>query len=116
MDGAGGGLELPWAPGGQTAASRGGDPFAEWRRLRANQGDRVSLIRLYAMVAEPRGLAAHELPLAERRALAERARDLVRRASPAPKHDRSISPDMARLAQLVRDGAFARLLRPRGAP
>ena len=77
MDGAGGGLELPWAPGGQTAASRGGDPFAEWRRLRANQGDRVSLIRLYAMVAEPRGLAAHELPLAERRALAERAMTVI---------------------------------------
>jgi histidine ammonia-lyase len=48
--------------------------------------------------------------------LAERARVKVRRASPALERDRSISPDMARLAQLVREGAFAGLLSPRGAP
>jgi histidine ammonia-lyase len=48
--------------------------------------------------------------------LAERARELTRRASPPLKQDRSISPDMARLAQLVRDGAFAQVLRSRGAP
>jgi hypothetical protein len=58
---------------GQPAEPAGGDPFEQWCRLRASEGERVSIIRLYAMVAEPRGLRAHELPLAERRALAARA-------------------------------------------
>jgi GrpB-like predicted nucleotidyltransferase (UPF0157 family) len=58
---------------GQAAEQAGGDPFEQWCRLRAREGERVSMIHLYAMVAEPRGLRAHELPLAERRALAARA-------------------------------------------
>ena len=47
--------------------------------------------------------------------LAERARELVRRASPQLKGDRSISGDMARLSQSVREGVFAQVLRARGA-
>jgi GrpB-like predicted nucleotidyltransferase (UPF0157 family) len=62
---------------GQPAEQAGGDPFDEWRRLRASEGERVSMIRLYAMAAEPRGLQAHELPVAERRALAKRALAVV---------------------------------------
>jgi GrpB-like predicted nucleotidyltransferase (UPF0157 family) len=49
------------------------DPFTTWRKLRERDGPGVSLIRLYALVAEPRGLKPHELPLAERRELADRA-------------------------------------------
>jgi hypothetical protein len=56
------------APPGQPAEPAGGDPFEQWCRLRASEGERVSMIRLYAMVAGPRGLRAHELPPAERRA------------------------------------------------
>ena len=41
------------------------------------EGPRVSLIRLFDLVAEPRGLRPHELPLAERRALAARATPLL---------------------------------------
>jgi len=41
--------------------------------MREREGPRVSLIRLYALVAQPRGLEPHELPLAERRELAARA-------------------------------------------
>ena len=66
-------MEAVAAAPGQPAEQAGGDPFEEWCRLRASQGERVSMIRLYAMVAGPRGLQAHELPLAERRALARRA-------------------------------------------
>ncbi len=40
-----------------------------WRRLRSVEGPRATIIDLYALVAGPRGLAAHELPLAERIAL-----------------------------------------------
>src|SRR5580700_862742 len=40
-------------------------------------GARVTLIELYALVAEPRGLKPHELPLAERRELAGRATPLM---------------------------------------
>jgi GrpB-like predicted nucleotidyltransferase (UPF0157 family) len=46
--------------------------------MRERGGPNVTLIRLYALVAEPRGLEPHELPLAERRALAERALPLLR--------------------------------------
>jgi GrpB-like predicted nucleotidyltransferase (UPF0157 family) len=77
MEDAGGGPGLSRSRAEQTAGSQGGDPFAEWCRLRASQGDRASLIRLYAMVAEPRGLAAHELPLAERKELGTRAMAVV---------------------------------------
>jgi GrpB-like predicted nucleotidyltransferase (UPF0157 family) len=44
----------------------GTDPLEAWRRLRAAEGPRATVIDLYDLVAAPRGLAAHELPLAER--------------------------------------------------
>jgi GrpB-like predicted nucleotidyltransferase (UPF0157 family) len=67
------------APGPGPAAQEGGreaaegDPFTVWREMREREGPRVTLIRLYALAAEPRGLKPHELPLAERRELAARA-------------------------------------------
>ena len=48
-------------------------PFDTWRRRRAAEGPSVTLIDLYAAVAAERGLAADELPLAER----NRLRDLA---------------------------------------
>jgi GrpB-like predicted nucleotidyltransferase (UPF0157 family) len=53
------------------------DSFTAWREMRERDGPGVSLIRLYALVAEPRGLQPHELPLAERRELADRAAPLL---------------------------------------
>ena len=41
-------------------------PADAWRCLRDAEGPRVTIIDLYELVAGPRGLAAHELPLAER--------------------------------------------------
>lgn len=65
-------------PGNGRAESEAGtDAFGAWLRIRAREGPRASLIRLYALAAEPRGLRAHELPLAERRALAARAMPLL---------------------------------------
>jgi GrpB-like predicted nucleotidyltransferase (UPF0157 family) len=55
----------------------GDDPFAVWREMREREGARVTLIQLYALIAEPRGLKPHELPLAERRELAGRATPLM---------------------------------------
>jgi GrpB-like predicted nucleotidyltransferase (UPF0157 family) len=49
------------------------DPFDVWLRLRTQYGPRVNVIDLYALVAHPRGLEAHELPISERRQLCERA-------------------------------------------
>jgi len=49
------------------------DPFAVWCRLRSVQGENATLIDLYELAAHPRGLAAHELPLAERDRLTQRA-------------------------------------------
>ena len=48
----------------------GTDPVTAWRQLREAQGPRATVIDLYALVAGPRGLAPHELPLSERVALA----------------------------------------------
>jgi GrpB-like predicted nucleotidyltransferase (UPF0157 family) len=45
------------------------DAFEVWRRRREAEGENVTLIDLYGLVAEPRGLAPHELPLEERAAL-----------------------------------------------
>ena len=42
-------------------------------RLRAAEGNRVTIIDLYELAAAPRGVAAHELPLAVRHELARRA-------------------------------------------
>jgi GrpB-like predicted nucleotidyltransferase (UPF0157 family) len=53
------------------------DAFDVWRRLRAQYGPRVNLIDLYALVAHPRGLEAHELPIAEREELTTRALPLL---------------------------------------
>ena len=47
--------------GGRDAG--GDDPFAVWREMREREGARVTLIQLYALMAEPRGLKPHELPL-----------------------------------------------------
>jgi GrpB-like predicted nucleotidyltransferase (UPF0157 family) len=53
------------------------DSFTAWREMREREGPGVSLIRLYALVAELRGLKPHELPLAERKELADRAAPLL---------------------------------------
>lgn len=55
----------------------GGDPVSAWQEMRQREGPRISLIRLYALVAEPRGLRPDQLPLAERRELAARATPLL---------------------------------------
>jgi GrpB-like predicted nucleotidyltransferase (UPF0157 family) len=49
------------------------DPLEVWQRLRAAHGRKVSIIHLYSLVADRRGLAAHELPLSERQELARLA-------------------------------------------
>ena len=49
------------------------DPFDVWRRRRAVEGGAVTLIDLYRLVADRRGLAAHELPADERAALRDLA-------------------------------------------
>jgi len=48
-------------------------PFEIWSERRQREGSNVTLIVLYRIAAEARGLAAHELPLAERAALRDRA-------------------------------------------
>lgn len=53
--------------------AKGSGQFEIWSERRHREGDGVTLIDLYRMVAEPRGVAAHELPLVERVALRERA-------------------------------------------
>jgi GrpB-like predicted nucleotidyltransferase (UPF0157 family) len=45
------------------------DPVAAWVALRKAEGEAVTIIDLYEMVASPLGLAAHELPLAERKSM-----------------------------------------------
>jgi GrpB-like predicted nucleotidyltransferase (UPF0157 family) len=45
------------------------DPLAAWLRLRAAEGRRTTAIDLFDLAAAPRGLAAWELPFAERRSL-----------------------------------------------
>jgi GrpB-like predicted nucleotidyltransferase (UPF0157 family) len=47
----------------------GSDPLAAWVALRRAEGEAVTIIDLYELVASPRGLAAQELPLAERKSL-----------------------------------------------
>jgi hypothetical protein len=47
----------------------GSDPLAAWVALREAEGEAVTIIDLYEMVASSRGLAAHELPLAERKTM-----------------------------------------------
>jgi GrpB-like predicted nucleotidyltransferase (UPF0157 family) len=45
------------------------DPVITWVRLRAIEGRRATVIDLYRLAGEPRGLQPHELPLEERRRL-----------------------------------------------
>src|SRR5262249_41494286 len=52
------------------------DVVARWNAQRAGNR-RVTLIDLSAMVAGPRGLAPHELPREERRALTEQAMGII---------------------------------------
>ena len=52
------------------------DVVARWNAQRAGNR-RVTLIDLYAMAAGPRGLAPHELPAEERRALTEQAMGII---------------------------------------
>jgi GrpB-like predicted nucleotidyltransferase (UPF0157 family) len=52
------------------AADRADDPVAVWTRLREANGRAVTVIDLYQLVAERRGLQPHELPREERLALA----------------------------------------------
>jgi GrpB-like predicted nucleotidyltransferase (UPF0157 family) len=52
-------------------------PFAAWCRLREERGRRATVIDLYTLVAQPRGLKPHELPLDERRQLALRAYESI---------------------------------------
>lgn len=66
------GLEARLAAAGIDDAQRD-DPFEAWRRLRAVEGRRATIVDLYELVARRRGLAAHKLPLPERTRLAERA-------------------------------------------
>jgi GrpB-like predicted nucleotidyltransferase (UPF0157 family) len=49
------------------------EPMQAWLLLRAAEGDRATIIDLYELVAAPRGLAADELPAAERYSLARQA-------------------------------------------
>jgi GrpB-like predicted nucleotidyltransferase (UPF0157 family) len=49
------------------------DPVEAWRLLRAAEGPRATVVDLYGIVAAPRGLAAHELPIDERLRLARAA-------------------------------------------
>lgn len=46
------------------------DPASAWRRLHAAEGRRATVIDLYELAARAQGIAAHELPFAERYALA----------------------------------------------
>ena len=71
------------------------DPVAAWIKLRAAQGPRVSGIDLYWLAVRQRGIAAHELPQAERAALARAATPVLipgyspvahRRRAPEPVH------------------------------
>jgi GrpB-like predicted nucleotidyltransferase (UPF0157 family) len=53
--------------------SDGSEPMQAWLQLRAAEGSRATIIDLYELTAAPRGLAAHELPRAERLGLARQA-------------------------------------------
>jgi GrpB-like predicted nucleotidyltransferase (UPF0157 family) len=47
----------------------GADPVIAWVRLHEVEGRRATVIDLYRLVSEPRGLEPHELPLEERKRL-----------------------------------------------
>ena len=67
---------MPNSPSGADGTTPTGaetDPFERWRRLRQARGPRVTVIDLYGLAAQPRGLKPHDLPLAERIELSKRA-------------------------------------------
>lgn len=51
--------------------------LAAWSRLRDGKGRRSTVLDLYRLAAEPRGLAPHELPLEERLRLARAVMPLI---------------------------------------
>lgn len=53
------------------------DPIDRWRQLRESKGRRATIIDLYGLVAASRGIEAHELPVAERLALARAVMPIV---------------------------------------
>jgi len=63
-------LERAGVPAGAT-------PAEAWARLREVEGERLTVIDLYRLVAEPRGLEPHELSIEERQALARSVMPLV---------------------------------------
>jgi GrpB-like predicted nucleotidyltransferase (UPF0157 family) len=62
---------------GSTAAEGGEDPVAAWLALRGSRGRAATVIDLYALVANGRGLQPQELPLEERLALARSVMPVV---------------------------------------
>jgi GrpB-like predicted nucleotidyltransferase (UPF0157 family) len=66
-------LERLLAAGAQLDA----DPFEVWARLRRAEGERATVIDLYALVAGARGLEPHDLPREERLALARRGQAII---------------------------------------
>jgi GrpB-like predicted nucleotidyltransferase (UPF0157 family) len=69
------------------------DLFDEWRRLREERGDSVTVIDLYEMAARPRGLTAEQLPLEEREALGARALHVIHPGfALAPDSGRGLEP------------------------
>ena len=81
------------------------DPVAAWTQLRTVEGPRASGIDLYWLAARQHGIAAHELPQAERAALARAATPLLipgfssvaqRRRAPEPVHLVPYDPEWPR--------------------
>jgi len=66
--------------------AKGFGPFEIWRRRRQREGPSVTLIDLYRLVAEPRGLSAEQLPLDERRALQDLALPVIWPGYQVPPH------------------------------
>jgi GrpB-like predicted nucleotidyltransferase (UPF0157 family) len=69
------------------------DPVAAWRKLREAEGPRASGIDLYWLAARQRGITAHELPRAERAALAHAVTPvLIPGYSPVAHRRRGLEP------------------------
>jgi len=87
-----GGLDRP------AEDTAGPNPFDTWRRRREMEGATVTLIDLYRLVAEPRGLAPHKLPLDERAALRDRALPLMWPGYQALARSERAEPDPIEIA------------------
>jgi GrpB-like predicted nucleotidyltransferase (UPF0157 family) len=94
------------------------DPVAAWTKLRTAEGPRASGIDLYRLAARQRGIAVHELPRAERAALACAATPVLipgyspvahRRRSPEPVHLMPSDPEWPRRFARWRDRIRAAL-------